>query len=396
MPEVIDQAPAPETFNAADVASRHANLFSQPQPGPDLPDGTDLGQLAIEQAKKTETKEEKKDTSIPDEILGKKTEAKQEDDWDSLHKEEVKGQVKNEHFKRYKEVTGKKVEALTSEREAIRKELEELRAKSTNAPDPKEIEHLRTTLKERDDLIARKYVEESPVFKEKFTSRKSTIEGQLTKTLKDLKLDEGLASQLLGASIAKRIEIMENAEINSGSQAYISSLLQQSDQVDTERQAYLSDWQSRKGELEQAEQAKSDAEKAKIKEHEDRIFNKVWEEIERKNDFLKKFDGRDDWNKGTDDIRTEALRFFQGEFQTEEYAELAIAGIAARRLDGMNKQLIGMVKQLQEENASLKSASPTINGHDGKPAERKAGNTFDRNDAAATFRHFRDQAVNGV
>lgn len=389
--EAVIQAPVDTPYSMQDVASRHANLFSQPPPDPELPEGTDLAQQIIQKQLAPEKKEEAKKTDnlIPDEILGKKTETPV-DEWEALHNEEVKGQVKNENFKKYKEATAKKIAAERAAREALEKEYTEFKTKYSSAPDPKEVETLRTALKEKEDLIGKKYVEESPVFREKFTARQKTIEGQLAKSIEQLGLDKGLTKQLLNSDLKKRAEILDNSEITGAAQGYITSILQQHDQIEEDRTAFLEDWQSRKAELEQQELAQTDAQKAKLKEHEDKVFQKTFESLSKTFGPLQKYEGRDEWNKGVDEILTEAKRFFDGEFTTEEYAELAIAGVAAKRQNAMLEHVIKLLKESQAENESLKAAGPSVPGYNGKPPKADASmnnERFDRNDAMRAFRN---------
>lgn len=388
----MPDAPVVETpYSMADVASRHAGLFANP-PADDIPDGTDIAQQIIQKATekpepKVEAKPDPKEPSaIPDEILGKKTEV---DEWETLHNEEVKGQVKNENFKRYKEATGKKMASKDAEIEAIRRENEELKTKYTGAPDPKEIETLRTALKEKDDLIGRKYVEESAQFRERFTSKQKLIEGQLAKSIEQLGLDKSLTKQLLNADLKKRAEILENSELSSFAQGNLATILTEHDRLDDERASYLEDWQSRKAEMEAQEMAQTDAQKARIKEHEDRIFQKTFENLSKTFGPLQKYEGREDWNKGVDEILNEAKRFFDGDFTTEEYAELAIAGVAAKRQNAMLEHVIKLLRESQQENESLKAAGPSVPGFNGKPAKNDASNNdrFTHADAMRAFRN---------
>jgi hypothetical protein len=388
----------PETFNAQETASRHSELFKNldtPQE-PVVPVGTDLAELAnkgisVAPEKKEQVKEKVDDSGIPPEMLGEEKPTEQ-DDWEKLHNEEVKGHLKNENWKRYKEATGKKVQSLQEERDSIKKELESVRGKlnADYVPEQvqKRLERAESLLKEREEELGKIAVERSPAFQEKFTKRQESLSGQLEKTIDELGLDKSIASQLIHSSLKKRVETLDGLELSASGQGYITSLLQQYDQVSSEKDSFLSDWQNQKAQMEQEEFARTDAEKARLKEQEDRIFNIKLEAMAKTFAPLRKVEGNDAWNAGVDEIISTAKKFYDGQFTNEEFSEIVLAGAGAKRLGVINERLIADNRKLAAENASLKAANPDVNPADGKVTAPNGKNSerFDRADAQRAFR----------
>lgn len=388
---------APPTYNKQDTASRHSELFQNlPNESTEtsLPVGTDLAEIASKNlSTPTEVKKEvaADDSGIPPEMLGKE-ESKEQDEWEKLHNEEVKGHVKNENWKRYKEATGKKVQSLQSERDSIAKELEEVRGKlnADFVPEKiqKRLERAEALLQEREQELGKLAVERSPMFKERFTKRQDSLSAQLDKNIEQLGMDKSISKQLIHADLKKRVEILDNLELSASGQAYLTSLLQQHDQVSDEKEAFLADWQNQKAQLEQEELARSDSEKAKRKEMEDRVFNSKLDAMSKTFAPLRKIEGNEAWNAGVDEIVSVAKKFYDGQFTDEEFSEIVLAGAGAKRLGAINERLIADNRKLAAENASLKAANPDVNPPDaklnlpnGKNAER-----FDRADAQRAFR----------
>jgi hypothetical protein len=389
------QIEPPPVYNQQDVASRHAELFKNLPTGETAPEaGTDLAEVAAQQLSKKSEPEKKAEKSadvsgIPDEILGKET-PKEQDEWEKLHGEEVKGHVKNENWKRYKEATGKKVGSLEQQLAAKEKELIEYKSKFREDAVPekvaKEIELYQTKLKEREDELGKIAVERSPMFKEKFTNRQESLVSQIKKAGEELELES--ATQLIGMSLKKRLEILSESSLSPAAQGHISSLLREHDQIEMDKGAFLADWESRKTEMEQQEQAQSDSQKARMKEHEDAIFNKTLEALAENFAPLKKVEGREDWNKGRQEIIEAAKAFFDGEFSTESFAEVVLTGFAGKRLGQINDHLIKQVREMKAELESLRAANPDVPDARQRTPEdgSKDGSRFTRNDAHKAFR----------
>lgn len=387
----------PETYSQSDTASRHSELFKNlPNESTEVKveAGTDLAELAnkgISVAPVEKKAEPVDDSGIPPEMLGKE-EVKEQDEWEKLHNEEVKGHLKNENWKKYKEATGKKVQSLQSERDSIAKELEEVRGRlnADFVPEKvqKRLERAEALLQEREEELGKIAVERSPMFKERFTKKQDSLSSQLEKTIEQLGLDKNVSKQLIHSDLKKRVEILDNLELTASGQGYITSLLQQHDQVSSEKEAFLADWQTQKAQMEQEEAALSDAQKAKRKEMEDRTFNTKLEAMAKTFAPLRKIEGNDAWNAGVDEIVSTAKKFYDGQFTDEEFSEIVLAGAGAKRLGAINERLIADNRKLAAENASLKAANPDVNPQDGKISLPNGKNSerFDRADAQRAFR----------
>src|SRR5688572_14276527 len=164
----------PEGNSDADVMARFRETMAKSTPTEPEPE------VKPAPAKEAKTPDGKLD--IPDEFFGEtKTE---EDEFDRMMKEEVKGQIKNENYKRFKEATSAKVSKLMKELEETRSKI----PKDDYVPEKtaKQLEALQKSLQEREELISRKYIEETPEFRERFIQRKETVTKQLSKLGKEL------------------------------------------------------------------------------------------------------------------------------------------------------------------------------------------------------------------
>lgn len=389
--EAPPQEAAP-VYNQQDTASRHSELFrnlaaeqqAEAVKSETIADsGTDLAEVINKQAtaKAAEKPAETNpvaDLGIPDEILG--IEKKQEetvDEWEKLHNEEVKGQVKNENFKKYKDATGKKISALTEQMTAREKELQELRSKIN--PDfvpeklTKEMEELRTKLKEREDLIGKKYVQESREFRERFSEPQTQLLSQLKKAGEELGFDN--AQSLLNMSLKKRVEVLGESELSVAAQSHLTQILQQHDALEASKEGYLSQWESKRAEMDAEEARIANTQKAEMKKYQDEKLEKVRSEMMKTFAPLKRIEGNDAWNSGIDEIDAKVKAMYDGEFSDEQFAEVLYAGFGAKRLHGMFEKVLEWGRGLAAEVAQLKAADPSINGETGKTKQPSKGDS---------------------
>jgi len=386
--EAPPQGPVTEpNFSPQDTASRFTEVFKN------LP-GNEPEAIIDTTKPEPEVKAPAQKGDIPDELLGIEPSkpAENQDEWDQLHNEEVKGQVKNENFKRYKDATGKKVSALQAELDKIKKEAEELKGRYSDDYVPekvsKELELERKLRMEREEELGRIAVERSPMFKERFTAKQEGLFKQLQKTADELSLDKDTASQLIHSSGAKRFALLDEMDINAAAKGYISSLLQQHDQVESDKESFLSNWQEQQAKHESETALQKNAEKAKLKEYEDKVFNSTLDTMSKTFAPLRKIEGNEDWNKGVDEAIAQARNFHDGNFTTEEFDEVVLAGVGAKRLYGMYEKVVGMYRAEKARADSLQSASPGISPVDGKTPTEHEGNSerFDRADAHRAYR----------
>lgn len=367
MPDALDiltsQVPVPDapvqahSFKESDVLERYKDGFGakeEPTPEPEI----------VPETPPAATPDAKAEADpIPPELLGIEPK-KEEDELTKLLAEEPKGHIKNEHFKKVQTLAAARIQAAQAEKDQLAKELAEVKGRLNEDFIPekvrKQLEDYQVRLKEREEELGRIAVERSPAFKEKFTNRKTSLVNQLTKTAEDLGLDKSVAKQLIHADLKKRVEILDNLELSASGQSYLTSLIQQHDQVDQDEQSFLADWQTQKARMEEEEMTQSTAQKARMKEEEDRDFQKVLDEMGKSFAPIRKVEGNDAWNKQVDSIIERAKHFYDGNFSNREFAEIVVAGCGAQQLGAINARLIETNRALAEENASLKAAGPSV------------------------------------
>lgn len=336
-----------------------------------------------------EQKTEKVESAIPEEFLTDKQ--AEPDEYETLIKEEPKGPVKHENYKKFQAAADKKVQALMKQLEETRSKL----PKDDFVPEKvsKQLSDLQAKLQEKEDLISRKYVEESPEFQERFAVRKESIVNRLNKAAKDFELSDRVVKSLLSTdSLKERAEILDEAGLGTAGASTISAILDNYDSVEAERADFLSNWKSKAGELEQAALKRQDAEKARIKQLEDKAFDEVLGEMSSKYSVLKKIDGNKEWNAKIDSDIKAAKAIFDGDFSPHTVAELAIAGRAAQRMGEMLETVIARYKDAVRERDELKAANPKFEagGKDSKTDPTKNMTNDER--AAYTFNQFKSLA----
>lgn len=324
---------------------------------------------------------------VPDEFFKDTTKV---DEWDRITNEEHKGHVTNDHWKNYKSLTKTKVEALTRELEEVRKKI----PGDDFVPEKlsKRIQDLESSLKERDDLISRKYVQESPQFVEKFTSKEKIIDNQIQKLGKELGLEDDQVHGLLNASLKRRMSLLGEID-GSGAQASMASLLLQKDRISEEKSEFLAEHEKNGARFEEESRAKQDAEKADLKKLYDGAFNDVLKQMEESYGPLKRVEGKDDWNKSIEEDIKLARSMFNGEnFEPKRDAEAFIQAATAKRLNRMFETAQKRAIAAEKELADLKAAGPSAsqaqdgNGHDATKnmsADERAAFTFNQAQATA-------------
>jgi hypothetical protein len=386
---VINALPEPVSFNENAVMDRWKDGFAPATEADPAPAEESKAEAAATPAVVQEKTEDK--TGIPDEILGIAKEAKaQDNEIDKLLSEEPKGQLKNQNYKNLQEKAKAEITREREQRATIERELAEVRGKLSEDFIPervrKQLEDYQAKLKERDEELGKIAVERSPMFKERFTSRINGVGNQLKKTAEELGLEPDLVPRLLASSIKRRVEILGDTDLNGAGVGLITNLLQQHDQLHAEKDEFLTDWQSKAQEMERTTREQQDAEKAKLKEYEDKRFHSVLENMSKTFAPLRKVDGHEDWNKGVDEAIGMAKKFYDGQFTDDEFAEIVLAGAGAKRQGEMFSKLKGMYEEVVKERDALKAASPsappvgsktTVQDDSKLSMEERAKRTFD-------------------
>lgn len=357
VPPLEIQPVVTEGNSDADVRARF-NKVMESQPKVEVQDISTAknpitGEPVLPTEKKETPKVEGKEGGIPDEFFQSKP--TEQNEFDKLISEEVKGHTTNEHFKKVKAAAAREVENL-------RKELAEVRTKLPKddyVPEKtaKQLADLQKRLEERDELINRKYVEESPEFKEQFVHQKEIVTKQLTKLGKEFGVSDDILHQLLHASPKRQAEILENQDLSSTAVSRINTLLEQHDQINAKQEDYLSDWKARQAELEQSHQAQEDKERVRIKGLYDKAFEDVVDSL--KDHELFKPRGDEKFDSQTKELIENARKRYNAESSTPHSdAEAFIAAELTHRATAMMEKAIGLYRETKKELDELKAAGP--------------------------------------
>lgn len=355
----------------------------------DEPQGEVKPPVAPKEPPKDSAKD-KVDTDIPSEFFDP---PKQEmDEWEKITNEEQKGHIKSEDWKNYKKLTASKVEALKKELEDTRTKL----PKDDYVPErtAKELERLKKDLQERDELISRKYVQDSPEFKERFGKKETILNNQLEKLGKELGLEEDQVHAISQASTKRRYALLDELDSGSG-KAAMSSILSERDRLQEEKSLYLDEKEKSNVSWQEQQSQQTDQQKAKEKELYDYAFNETLDRMSKEFPALKKIPGNDAWNKAIDADISAARSMYNGEgFTPQRDAEMFLVAAAGKRLGKMLETAIKRATTAEKEVADLKAAGPSASqaeaGKDGDPYK---GMTSDER-ARATFNDEKAKAAN--
>jgi hypothetical protein len=388
-PEHSDNA-VRERFNTAMQAvppEQRGNIIVREKPNESTPTGSDT--VGGETPKKDNSSQE---SDIPAEFL--ESTKPEVDEYDRITSEEQKGHITSEHWKNYKKLSKSKVDALTKELEEVKSKL----PKDDFVPEKtaKQMEALQAKLKEYEDIVTRKHIQESPQFKEKFTSREQGIEKQIQKVAKTAGIDEDDVQAILNASEKKRYSLLGDIE-NEGARASIAALLNNRDMLIDEKTEFLAHHEKNTAQWEEEQKAQSDAQKAKQKELYDYAFNETLERLKKENfGPLRESKDRQDWNNEIKKDIELAKSMYDGvDFTPQRDAEMFIRAATAIRMQKIADNAVKRAVAAEKELAELKAAGPSASqAQDAKGKDKYEGMSSDQR-AAATFREAQATASNG-
>jgi hypothetical protein len=378
------------SFSDSAVMERWKEGFA-PKTEPE-PEVTPNPEPKVATPKKEEPAKAKDESEIPESVLGIKAPVKKEAEELDLLTAEPTGPLKHENYKKLQAQARARVEAEKAARDKIVAEFEEYKGKYKADAVPEDFkkrhDEISARLTQREEELAKIAVERSDMFRERFTNKQSSIVQSLKKTGEELEIKQDTISQLLAASGKRRFEILEEIDATSSAKAYLTSLLKDHDQLEADKETFLSDWKSKAAEMEETERQRADAQKARMKEHEDKLFDEKWNELSGKLSALQRVEGNDKWNAGIDQIKAEAKRYMEGDFEPGEFAHNIIAGLTAERIGAINQVLHSKLNTALAEIENLKAASPSAPPPGGKVTsseddsklsfEDRAKRTFDR------------------
>jgi hypothetical protein len=248
--------------------------------------------------------------------------------------------------------------------EAKEKELQDLRSKVPSedfVPEKiaKRMEQLQKELKERDDLITRKYVQESPEYRDKFGKRETILNSQVEEIGKDAGLEQDQIESILNASRKRRFQLLEEVE-NGAAKADLVSTLSERDRLQKEKDLYLEDKKNENVSWQEQQEQQTDQQKAKQKELLDYAFNEVLTKMRSEYSPLKEIPGNDSWNKSVREDIQLAIDMYNGkDFTPQRDAEMFLAAATSKRLMKMLNHASDRARAAEKENAELKAAGPS-------------------------------------
>lgn len=360
-PVIAEGASSDEVFRAffPPPQDMHDTRLPQDQTGPN----------PVKEETKVETSAEKapevkSEDDIPEQFLGvKKEEASPEpDEYDKLQSEEIKGQVKQDQWKALKQATKKKVDSLTAEAAKYRQELEAARAKGVPDDIAAKLKTYEESLAEKDALLERIAVEQSPKFKERFLTRESAISERIKKVGSEMGLDTEKLQQALLSSPKRRIELLEEVGADGATLSSIAGLMNQYDLVQDEKGQFLARSREEHAQWQKEQQeVMTHQEQARLQE-EERIFSSVVEEMSKTYAPFQEVEGNSAWNAQARALREEAKKYFNGQVPLEELARAVVKGVGAPVNEKIMARMQKTIQEQAAELASLKRAQPGSNG----------------------------------
>lgn len=308
---------------------------------------------------------------FPSEVLeGKAPEPdpkkKEEEEDLEILKTKPTGQIKHEHYERQQLAANRRVDAANAERDKLRDDLEKLRTSATQFPaeKAKAYEQTQKDLDAARDELKRVAYERTPEFRERFTDREADLVKRAEETAKDFGIDAKVIKNALSASGKARFEILENAgELPASALSYLSNLLANHDQLQSEKASVLSQSKERYVVYEQQQQAHAKAQEAERKQRETEAFDGALAKLSAQFEPFIEVKGNDAWNKSReDDIAAARKLYSDGNASEEELAEVALTAIGAKKLHKMFKTLQSRYNALVQKNAELTAAGPQVNG----------------------------------
>lgn len=349
MPETIE-APVAD-FSEAAIGARF-NALMNPETAPEP-------EVKIEP--KVEPKVEQKTEEFPSEFIQGKEKVEEED----FLTTKPKGPIKHDHFVSLQQQAAKKFEAIKSE-------MEEWKSKAEKVPvvDPEIVsraEKAEARAREIEEELERANVERSPKFKAEFSAKEESIRTQIKKTGAELGLDLDTVDSLLSAQGKRRLDLIEDLDLGVTHKSHLATSLAQLDGIQSAKEQYLSQSREVLKEMTLKEQAAEDSRKALERTHETKVFNTVLETMGKTFEPFMKVEGNEGWNKSVEANTVVAKRFMDGEFTTEEFAEVVLAGVGAKTLHKMFQNARNQLIAAREELAGLKAAGPTVPNTQSQP-----------------------------
>jgi hypothetical protein len=324
--------------------------------------------------------------SFPDDLLEDGPKAPVENP-DAIFEEAPKGPVKHEHFERVQKAAKERVAAAKAEIEQLRAEV--AKAKPSSVLPEEHVKQMAELQAERDalrDKLGQSDYERTPEFEGKFTSREKNLRDMLTATAEASGADKELVLAALHLPLKKRIEMLNDAELNPAALTQITSILTQHDQLQAEKQLALTNWKQDAVTRQQQQQAAAIAHQEAAKKADQEAFEEVSKRFSE-TPGIKPKDGDVTALSKFERNAELAARLYSGDLNPKA---VALASMKAAWFDTIlerHNEAIRLANARAEEIVKLKGNGPSINGHPvngSEPASTKGmdDNAISRN----TFR----------
>lgn len=320
-------------------------------------------------AAKLETK-----SNVPESLLKTKEAKPAEPDHDAVLDAEPKGQLSHENYKALKTAAKAKIDKLTGEFEAIRKERDDYKSKAGKPTDDvaKELTELREQLAQARATLEQEAYQRTPEFEDRFTKRELNIRAQAESVLKAANVDTALLDAVLYGVGRNRFAPLAETDLTDAERSHIHSLVAQYDLLQPEKKAALEQSHERMTKAQQERVRAQESEKAQRVAEEAQIFEAVHKEMVTKLDAFQKAEGDDEtvraWNADTEKLQAEVVKFLNGDGDFKKFAEISFKGFAYDQQARLTAAWRARAEAQAEELARLKAASPSAQGANGSRA----------------------------
>jgi hypothetical protein len=204
----------------------------------------------------------------------------------------------------------------------MRRELHDLRSKSTHGAAPEEVQTLQQQLREANETIAKLDLQGTPEFKARFVEPRNQLTTQITEMLTGLGVEEAEkeTGKLMGLPLAQRVERLK--EVAGDGALAVLPLFTQVSQIDQARDNALASHETVAEQVRQSRQQQ-------VLQFKAQAMKTAVETLADQGHFVfKKIDGQDRWNKVVDGIMSGVQQAFVSNDPSQQ-SQLLAAGVAA-------------------------------------------------------------------
>jgi len=298
------------------------------------------------------------------------------EDNDAAESPEDKWPRTSENFKKMKAAHKEREAAIAAERDAIKKERDELAEKMktlSSVTDAEEYKQLKKERDEMDKILKTANIRDNPKFKSYFDN----------KTNAQIDLAKRIVGNEKGEQMAKLLQLPDGdwknqqirdfmAEFDVLEQSRIGGVLNSLGQIEQEKQAALQaadkDYESMTAAQKAAEQKAQEEQKKNIANLIERGITAITDPSKGHPAFQKK-DGDSNWNSGVEKRLETVKQLLTGTVPPEKIFETAVNAVAYHQVLESHKGLMAENSTLKEQIKALTAAQPALdtNGKSATP-----------------------------